>query len=113
MDLPRTIEDRIMYGIACLLLTFLFTPFLALVYYWAPDDIPAQVVKFLVEEVLFLFFSGFVLAFIWCLCTPKWVETLLAKRTAKFAVISAVLFVGLLVALFTSAIMHNPTQPIP
>ncbi len=113
MDLPRTVADRLMYGLACLLLVLLFTPFLALAYCWTPSDLLMQVVKYVVEDVLFLFFSGFLLAFIWCLCTPKWVENMLAKGTTKFAVVSAVLFVGLLIALILASAVQTPAGPAP
>ncbi len=113
MDLPRGIPDRIMYGTAGLFLVFLFIPFLACVYYWAPTELTMQVAKYVAEEVLFLFVSGFVFAFIWCLCTPKWVENMLAKRTTKFAVVSGILFVGLIITLLAAAIMHPGGPPTP
>lgn len=50
MQLPRTIPDRILYGIACLFLVALFAPFLLGVYYWDPDDLPMQITKYVIRS---------------------------------------------------------------
>ena len=99
MELPRGFLDRLLYAFVSLFMLLFLAPFVVLAYHWDPQGLLWILVKLVVEDVLLLFFSMFVLAFIWCLFTPAWVARMVASATPKVVYVSVVLVVGLVVAL--------------
>lgn len=102
MDLPRGFGDRLLHGVASAFLTLFFVPFLIVTHFWAPETILWRVVKYVTQDILFLFASAFFLALVWCLFTPRWVEKLLRARTPRLVALSVILVVGLTIALVVS-----------
>ena len=67
---------------------------LVLVYVLDRPSWVVTVILIVVEEALLAFLSVFALAVVWCLFTPRWVETLVNRFAGKLVVGSIVLGVG-------------------
>ena len=92
IDLPEKRGERFFMALACPFFALFLVMALAMVRFWEPRSILWRLAKLLIQEVLLAFTIVFVLAIIWALFTPRWVEKL-ANRYAGTVVFGSILLV--------------------
>lgn len=107
LRLSRGGLHRLFYGVFFLFFACLVGGLWAILYRSQPDHTFRFIMRFVALDLLFLLVFVLLLALVWCLFAPRWVERILEMRARKLLLAAIVLVVGLVVLMALPGIMTS------